>query len=857
MSDPISDTAIARKARKRSRRWFTLTAVAALILAVLVLLPMAVEYGLRNWLLEHGGERVRIGDVDLNPFTGRMQIEGLVVEADGHDTLRADRLGVDLAWRPLLDRHLVIENLWLAGIDMEVRQDAQGGLRIGGIGLPPGGGAGAPEGGAEAGAGREPFAGWGLGIERLTLAEVAVRVAIPKLQMDARIEQLVLSRLASWQPRQGARVLLQASIDGAPLSYEGEVAPFGDAIRIDGDIDLRRLPLAAFREIGAVAGQLDGRLSLQTAVSIDLSGSHLHARFESRNLQLEGLLFATPQIRLQQQTLRWAGGLELERVGVEQGIGIRVSAAGDIDARQLDTRLAAQGLEISQQGLRLAVDFQFDDGIESEGPSFRLGVDKLQVDEVDALANGYPLGGAGRIVVEGLALSESQPLRIDGAQLDLLYLGMSPEAETSAQDGPPLTLFRNHRLRLRRLSLVEGRRLAIDDVLLDGAALHVLRRADGSTNIDDLGVAIASLRAEQPPGAGQGEAGAAASPRGERTRLRIGHLRVSDGGTLLFEDYAVTPMFRADLSIENLEIDKLDSGAPDEVMQVKGKGRFGRFGHYDFRAGLQPFGDKLNANVVAAIKGIDLPRLSPYTARELGFALRSGTLSSDTELRIAQERLDGEARLTLQQLELVPVAERPGSGLDAVSLNASLDMLRDRNNTITLAIPLSGDISAPDFSVQDAINQALMKGVKNGAMTYFMYALQPYGSMLAVAKFAGEQIAKVRLDPVPFLPGDSGLGDTARDYLRKVAKVLQERPKVAVKVCGVAVKADLAAMAPGVETVDDALAKQLRQLARRRSIAVREFIASQGGEGGGQLVGCRPELALDDAEARPRAELLI
>jgi len=468
----------------------------------------------------------------------------------------------------------------------------------------------------------------------------------------------------------------------------------------------------------------------------------------------------------------------------------------------------------------------------------------------------------GRLMLENFRLHSTRSFEIDKIRIEQGYAAKAVNDESTSP------LFSNDSLTIDTLALKEGHQFSIDNILLNQAKIYLTRAADGGSNLDLLTAAI-----DQMASAGTVQEGPADKPPSNEekatskpTTFHIGHFQVTDDSSVVFDDAGVTPRTRFDIGIDNFEADNIDNSSAEEVTQLKGKGTIGRFGHYQFSGELQPFADKLTAKIVASIKGLDLPPLSPYTASDLGFRLHSGTLSSDLDVAVKQDQLAGEVKLTLQQLELIPVEDKDQQdGMTAVSLNTSLNMLRDSNNTISLTIPLSGDINAPDFSINDAINQALMSGTKNAAMTYFMFALQPYGTMLAVAKFAGEQIAKVRLDPVQFSPGSSEIDETGRDYLKKVAGILRERPKVAIKVCGIAVDSDAVALTPVPEKTEkaekppakdpvdeEALRKRLKQLAQQRAIAVREFIKASH-----QLVSCLPATERGKTDALPRVELLI
>ncbi|MCF6363558.1 MAG: DUF748 domain-containing protein [Gammaproteobacteria bacterium] len=867
MNDTVPDT----KPGGKRRRWIIITAFALVVISVLILLPVGLQSGLRQWLLENGGDRVQIADVDLNLFTGTLQLEGVSIYVDEHNTLNAAQVRLKLAWLPLLQRRIVIEALAVAGINMEIQQSEDGQLRTGGILIPSGESAETLQENTQNTHETKTF-DWEVGIDRLTFSDIDLHYSDAKLEMDTRIMQFSLRDLAAWRPEQDAQISLQATVNGAALDYTGSIALFADSLRVNGHISLLGLPLASFQQLTGIAGELAGKLTLETEISLDLSATDMKLQLKTDTLRLDQLRLITPQIHLQQESLRWSGNVELKQTGeTPQQTTLHVSGSGDISGEQLNTTLPQQPLNITQQDLKLAIQFTFESDGSDNDPQISAQLENLQTRELHVRSDDFPLAGMGSFTLEKFRLHNPRSLEVEKIRIEQGYVAKAVD------DNSPPPLFSNKRLTIDTLVLNEGNQLRIDNILLSQAKIYLTRAADGGSNLDELTTAVERMtgaetaqenRSETPPA---NENQAASSP----VTFHIGHFQMTDDSTLVFDDAGVTPKTRIDIDIDNLELDNIDNRSADQVTQLKGKGKLGRFGHYQFSGELQPFADTLTAKIIATIKGLDLPPLSPYTAGDLGFRLRSGTLSSDIDISIEQDQLAGETQLTLQQLELIPVKDVEGKdqqgGMSAVSLDTSLNMLRDSNNTISLTIPLSGDINAPDFSINDAINQALISGTKNAAMTYFMFALQPYGTMLAVAKFAGEQIAKVRLDPVAFSADSSEIDDTGRDYLKKVAGILRERPKVAIKVCGIAVDGDAAALMavteklektekrpPAEEPMDEeALHKRLEQLAQQRAIAVREFIISQADKANHQLVSCLPEVESGENNAVPRVELLI
>ncbi|HEB94171.1 MAG TPA: DUF748 domain-containing protein [Gammaproteobacteria bacterium] len=864
----MNDTVPDKKTGGKRRRWIILTAFVLMVISVLVLLPVGLQVGLRQWLLENGGERVQVADVDLNLFTGTLQLTGLSIDVDEHNTLNAAQVRLQLAWLPLLQRRIVIEALTLGDMRMEIEQREDGQLRTGGILIPSGENAESLQENTQ-NTHETETPDWEVGIDSLIFSDIDLHYSDAKLKMDTRIVQLSLRDLAAWRPEQDAQISLQATVNGAALDYTGSIALFADSLRVNGYISLLGLPLANFQQLTGIADELAGKLTVETEVSLDLSVTDMNLQLKTDTLRLDQLRLSTPQIHLQQESLRWAGNIELKQTGgTSQQAVLHVSGSGDITGEQLGTTLSQPPLNITQQDLQLGIQFTFESDSSSDDPRISAQLENLQTNELHARSDDFPLAGMGSFRLEKFRLHNAGALEIEKIRIEQGYVAQAVD-DSSA---PPL--FSNNNLTIDSLVLNEGNQLSIDNILLKQAKIYLTRAADGGSNLDVLMAAVERMASTET--AQESETETAPVKESQTTAnpatFHIGHFQMSDDSTLVFDDAGVTPKTRTDIGIENLELDNIDNRSADQLMQLKGKGKLGRFGHYQFSGDLQPFADKLTAKIEASIKGLDLPPLSPYTAGDLGFRLRSGTLSSDIDISIERDQLAGETQLTLQQLALIPVADKDQQGgMSTVSLDTSLNMLRDSNNTISLSIPLSGDINAPDFSVSDAINQALMSGSKKAAMTYFMFALQPYGTMLAVAKLAGEQMTKVRLDPVQFSLGSSEIDETGRDYLKKVAGILSDRPKVAIKVCGIAVDGDATALIAVTEKLEktekklpveepmdeEALRKRLEQLAQQRAIAVREFIISQANKANHQLVSCLPELESGENNAVPRVELLI
>jgi hypothetical protein len=234
--------------------------------------------------------------------------------------------------------------------------------------------------------------------------------------------------------------------------------------------------------------------------------------------------------------------------------------------------------------------------------------------------------------------------------------------------------------------------------------------------------------------------------------------------------------------------------------------------------------------------------------------------------------LSGENQLTLRELSVESRNNARTASMDeeiSMPLNAALSLLRDRNDTIRLSLPVSGDLASPDVELGSVINKAVGKALRTAALQYAVFALQPFGAMVAVVRLAGKATA-LRLDPVVFAPGTAEVDDTAAAYAGRVAALLEDRPRLNARLCGKAVAADREALAPpapapaAATPASEAAApapvtdEQLTALARHRAEAFRDLLVTAHGIPPDRLLICLPEIEPEGPEAAgPRVDILI
>ncbi len=503
---------------------------------------------------------------------------------------------------------------------------------------------------------------------------------------------------------------------------------------------------------------------------------------------------------------------------------------------------------------------------------------------------------AARVDVKGIAITGLEKNHVEEASFHDLYLSGSQDS-TDEWSG----MYHSLASRFTGIRYVHPDSLSFDDIEHQDLRVVVLRDQEGGWNMvrfmDDIQEMFQTSTdigdSTRLDGSGEVDGAVAAVSGGEETvgrnisaeggglGLRIARAGITGDSRILLTDRGVTPAFQTTLNLGEFEVTEIDSGDPERPSKITVRGKIGKHADISMQGSVQPFGPKLNADLSGGFEAVELPPMSAYTATRIGYGIKSGQLDAEFAVGVKQDMFEGGGTLHLHNLEVVeldPEKLKETNKGTTVPLKTALNMLRDKHNTITLKVPVSGDINSPDLDISDAINQAIGKAAEVGGLTFLTAALQPFGALITVVKIASEKASAVRLDPVIFEPGEARLTTRVEEYLAKVAGVLKKRPEVYIRVCGTAVEADRAAMAatatrigaPGEEKAGGAGGEtdsgrtpppikdaRLQDLARQRAGIVKDHLIERRGVKAKRLVACEPTVEKADAESKPRADLMI
>jgi len=323
------------------------------------------------------------------------------------------------------------------------------------------------------------------------------------------------------------------------------------------------------------------------------------------------------------------------------------------------------------------------------------------------------------------------------------------------------------------------------------ATLNILRLLAPST--PDSGAVVAT---KTPT------AGAAAKelppPTRDELPVSIGRITV-DEGEVQFSDFFIQPNYSAHLTAVAGSVSSLST---TQAGDVDLRANVENSAPVEVRGSLNPFARELALDLTATAKDIDLPPLTPYSAKYAGYGIQKGKLSLEVHYQIADRKLAASNKLKLDQLTFGPHVESPDATKLPVLLAVAL--LKDRNGVINLDLPIEGTLDDPKFSVWRVVVQIIVNLITKAATA-------PFALLGAIAGGGGEQLAYVE-----FLPGRAEISPAAEAKLRPLAKALTERPGLKLDTGGRAI--------PDVDR------DGLKHVALERAIRVQKqkALASQG-----------------------------
>ena len=187
-------------------------------------------------------------------------------------------------------------------------------------------------------------------------------------------------------------------------------------------------------------------------------------------------------------------------------------------------------------------------------------------------------------------------------------------------------------------------------------------------------------------------------------------------GNVNFTDNFIKPNYTANMTGLSGTVTTLasDSGEPATMALA---GMIDDEAPLEIGGRLNPLAPTLFLDIEGRTKGVDLPRLTPYSVKYAGYPITKGKLSMDVKYKVEAGKLQASNHLFLDQLTFGDKVDSPTATKLPVLLAVSL--LKNTRGEIDINLPISGSLDDPKFSVGGIIVQVivnLLTKVDHGAV---------------------------------------------------------------------------------------------------------------------------------------------
>ena len=864
----------AKKPMTKSKKWARRLIITSLLfISIIGLLPIALELAGEKWLKDNGAIHADIGDIELNIFTAQLSISDLNVSTNKDETFSVGTFSLELNWHPLRDRRIVIKQISLGNTHLDIHKESDKWL-IGQLVLPSGS---AKADVSHTSENEEKGDPWFFGLNALNLNNIFINYRDEQIDSNMLINHVKVNNIASWDQLRESNIYIDLNIDESRLLLDSEVIAFSEAPKFTGTLKVDRLNISNYKTIIEQAGikEPNGYISTDLAIEAQLEKNNQIYSIINGKISINDLKGESDSFSLNQEEIEWEGRTEVSLPANPKGE--IASLAGALSLSGTDIKLPEQHLNIQNKHIiwegELTYGESSDNNEDDKGTSPNLSMlasinaENLNISDTKnkttlisnelIQAKELEIKNTTLITLSQLIISKSKiikPHKEDKTIKQLAYLGTLIVNNIESLNGEALKI---HSIRLNDLQVDAGRSK-------NGDIKYISSLQDNSekANKQPETTDIKSAETDQETNKGM--------------TIAVGEFLIAGQSWIKVIDNAVQPSYITELNPIKLSVSHIDNSKPTNASKTSLETKIGKYTSLKLDGDVYAFAEEPTVNLTGKLSSLDLPPLSSYTAKYLGYNLKRGTISSDISINIDHGKLDITNDLKISKLNIIEMDKEKTKGLTqqlAMPLDAALDMLRDGDDNIEFEITIDGDVNDPKFDPSGIINLAMGKALKAAAMSYVKNALQPLGTIMLVGDLIGKATA-LRFEPVIFMPGSSKYNQDGSEYIDKIATLLQDRPNLQITICGISTPKDknkllndaMEAHAKKTETTKDKPdedmpipeinTEQLTTLAKERGEKIKSYFVSEKGINSERIFSCHPSYS-DEDDALPSAEISL
>lgn len=626
-----------------------------------------------------------------------------------------------------------------------------------------------------------------------------------------KLERIEVNELTATLIEQQANLALQAQVDDTELNFSAQAHFKQGEGKVISDLALNNYPLVKLQRYLEPVSSLSGQLSLNSKQVIDILKNGITINIERAQVSNKDLAAKVNQQELTLDT--FAQNFSNVIVTIEQDELTNIEGNSDIKLVQ-----ASINQEDSSKQL--------------------LSFESLLIEDI------------------GFHFIEQPSIKI----ADLIIDDIAASKVNDQQQLPALVTLKQFSISDINLTKTD---LAINEIILDTLQSDVIVVKDKViANLIDLAQEESAESSQENQANEQQVAQQPAQQRDATNTpfiFSLNKFALINDNKVVLTDNSVEPVVTRTLNIEKLDLGRISNDpASQEKTPFNFAGKSNKYANFDLKGHIQPFTEVPSYHVVGYLKELSLVALSSYLKEAASLEVKTGQLSTDLNVNLTGDELDGNMLLHLQGLETGIVDSHEAGSLieqGALPLNMALGMLKDRSGAVELDVPVSGSTSDPKFGLSSILTLITQKAIMSATQDYLLTTFVPYANIVSVAITAGEFALKLRFDDVDYQVKQVEPSSAQQQYMQEFIALMQDKEDTKVTICAISVPEDIG-LPTGKAVTEPANIKRLKELGEQREHAFKDYVIEHGKIESSRLLLCAPKI--DSSEgAKPRIALSV
>ena len=238
-------------------------------------------------------------------------------------------------------------------------------------------------------------------------------------------------------------------------------------------------------------------------------------------------------------------------------------------------------------------------------------------------------------------------------------------------------------------------------------------------------------------------------------------------GTVNFTDFSVLPIFKTEINGLRGTVVGI-STRPNRYATAAFDGLVGAQGDVKIRGQIAFEDPRRNNDVQLSFRRIPLATINPYYSSVAGYDVVDGILSYDSSYQTKDGKLVGDNRFVINQIQMGD--RNPNYKGTFIPMKLITYLLEDKDGVIDLNLKVRGNVDSPEFQISKLLWDAFFTIVENIVKSPFI----GIGRLLGIESLNG----------IYFSPGSDQLRPSETLKLERIAKGLEKKPKMILKING-------------------------------------------------------------------------